>query len=309
MALKNEVLNEKYRPKTFDDLVFSNKEKLRRLLKENNSKFPHLLLFSKSGGTGKGSIFNVIKHTLKTDTKEINGSSVTGIDYIRQVVEGFVSTRSLIGGSRKLFFIDEADRLSPQAIDSLKSTMEKYQYNCIFVLSTNRIEKIPQPIRSRCLEIDLKQPNKEEILIRIQNICKLENINIEDKALKRLIALYYPDMRAMIKILDDLSSNELITFDMITYEDEAYDNVYQMLMNKDSLDKARIYWISENLDMVKLLNYFWKMFWKTYDEKDENNEIIVKLFAIVNDMMSRGNHDIQFSNFYNQIINFWHKKS
>lgn len=304
------VWAEKYRPKTFNDLVFADKDKVEKKLKEQQKEFQHLLLFSKSGGTGKGSIFNVIKHTLNTDTKEVNASSDRGIDYIKSVVENFVSTKSLIGGSRKLLFLDEVNGLTTQAFETLKGTMEKYQSNCLFVLSTNKIEKIPQPIRSRCYEINLKQPNKQEIYERLEFICKKENVTIEENALKKLISINYPDIRSSINMLQQLFYNvDKITYDMIVEKEDGSKHLYNLIMEKQTLEVARKYWISKNLDLDKVLLDLWKYYWNSYDESDVgNNDNIIKLFAITNDLLLRGNQDIQFTNFYKQIVKYWHKK-
>ena len=296
------VWAEKYRPKTFDDLVLINKDKIKTKLEKELKEFPNLLLYSQSGGTGKGSIFNVIKHHLNTDTKEVNASRDNGIDFIRNVIENFVTTKSLTGGKRKLLFLDEVDGMSKSGFDALKGIMEKNTHNCIFILSTNRIEKIPQPIKSRCgVMIDLKQPDKNLILERLKYICDKESVDIEEQALKKIISMKYPDIRSMINILQDLSYNDKITYDLVMTKEEPSKILYQMILDKKSLDYARKYWLENNINLEQALLDIWKYYWlnKTNNENIEN---IVKLFAISNDLIGKGNQDIQFAYFYSQIV-------
>jgi len=280
---ENEIWTEKYRPKTFDDLVFDRKDRLKEMLVKENSMFPHLLLHSVSGGTGKGSMFNVISNTLKANVKIINASEHTGIDYIRDVVKNYASSISFFGNSRKLLFLDEVDGLSLSAFNILKGMMEKYQKNVIFVLSTNKFKKIPQPIVSRCVDFELKSPNKFDILKRLKQICELENVEYEESALKKLIDLYYPDMRTMVKLLQMFSENgskKILEKDIkieSTYSKTIYD-----LIESGKIKKAEEIWLKENLDLVNLFWDFYLIYRRDYEDKYENKIKIMSLFLDTN---------------------------
>lgn len=300
--MKGEVWTEKYRPTKFDDLVYDDKGKLKRLL-EKNDTFPHLLLHSKSGGTGKGSIFNVIATETGAVTEVINASQDTSIENIRKIVNEFVSAKSWLP-TRKILFLDEVDGLSKQAMDSLKNTMEKYVKNVIFILATNRFEKIPNPIKSRCTKIDLKAPNRNKIFERLKYICEQENVDIEDKSIKRLIKLNYPDMRVMVKQLDDLSFNGQykIEFDMITKEVDNFEVIWEHIINGRITEAKKVY-IINNLDIDYLFRYIYDMYEKKYPNH-KNNPAISKLFYDVDvNIKLGGNPDVSI----NYLIVWLHK--
>lgn len=298
-----EIWTEKYRPKTFDDLVFDNKEKLRKLLSKNKT-FPHLLLYSQSGGTGKGSIYNVIANETGAITKVINASQDTSIDNIRKVVNEFVSTKSWVSGSRKILFLDEVDGLSKQAFDSLKNTMERYSSNVIFILSTNRIEKIPQPIKSRCVPIDLKSPNREEILKRITFILNQENVDIEEKSLKRLVKINYPDMRSMVKMLQDLSENgtQKIEYDMIVKEQDKFEVIWE-LVKENQVIKARNKVLIQNLNVIDLCYYLFKKVEEEYPNKILTMEVAEFFGRIDERIKNSPNPEIQIHSLFVFLCN------
>ena len=64
------VWTERYRPTKFEDLVFKEKNSLKKKL-DNIDSMTHIILYSKSGGTGKGSIFNVIKNYLNVESTDV----------------------------------------------------------------------------------------------------------------------------------------------------------------------------------------------------------------------------------------------
>lgn len=301
--MEYEVWYEKWRPKKFDDLVYDDKDKLKKLLQRNKT-FPHLLLHSKSGGTGKGSIYNVIANETGADKKVINASQDTSIDNIRKVVNEFVSTKSWTSKSRKILFLDEVDGLSKQAFDSLKGTMEKYVNNVIFILSTNKFEKIPKPIVSRCVPIDLKSPKRDKILERLKFICETEKVDIDDKSLKRLVKINYPDMRAMVKMLQDLSENatQKIEYDMIVKEQDRFEIIWELVKDKQVI-KARNKMLMENLNPENLCYYLFKRVEEDYPNKIIQVEV-AELFATIDDRINKSaNPEIQVHLLFTKLCN------
>ena len=199
------LLSEKYRPKTFDEVI-GNPEEIRRLeTMAQSGMIPHLLFYGPAG-TGKTTSALIIKDMLKQNFLELNASDDRGIAVIRDTVKDFASTLP-IGSDFKILFFDEADNLTKDAQQALRRLMEKYQKTCKFILSCNFPHMLIDPIRSRCAEFKYAQISREAMLSRLRWICDQEGISIEDKALKRLITNSEGDMRAALNKLEKVANS------------------------------------------------------------------------------------------------------
>jgi replication factor C small subunit len=208
---------EKYRPKTFDELILTELEKksLINHLKSPKS-IPSFIFYSSKPGTGKTSTAKVIINTLGCDSKIINSSDERGIDTIREKVSMFARSMSMDGGKRCIF-LDEADGLTKQAQDSLRNLMETYSSNCFFILSCNDYSKIIEPIKSRCISICFENPDKVAITNKLITICDTEKVEYTDEEeICKLVNKCYPDIRSMILVLQNSKVNGtpiLVNFD------------------------------------------------------------------------------------------------
>jgi len=223
---------EKYRPKQLSDLILPQnyRELFETIIKDK--ELPNLLLAG-SAGLGKSSLSYAIANELDCDLLFINASLETGIDVLRSKVTQFASTSSFREG-KKLVVLDEADRLSAGALDALKGIIELTESNCRFIITTNNLSKIIDPIKSRTQLIDFSfvQTNQKEIIVqyfkRCQFILDNEKIKYDKKVLAEFIQKVYPDFRkvtnelqkaakmfgeindSVFKITDDAISNDLI---------------------------------------------------------------------------------------------------
>jgi len=210
MGLFDNLLVEKYRPKTLDDIVLSDDN--RKFFEQINKKqeIPHLML---SGAPGIGK--TTLAKTLVTDVLDcqfiiINASEESGIDVIRQKIMNFANTRS-IDGKIKIVIADEADGLSSvsggkgrsSAQQSLRNVMEEYAETTRFILTCNYPYKIIPALHSRCQTIDLTPPY-EGCVKRCSQILKAEGISVDDENKVKLLELVkkcYPDIRKVINTI------------------------------------------------------------------------------------------------------------
>ena len=121
---------EKYRPKTFEDVL--GQEAIVRKVKAfvETKRLPHMI-FAGSPGTGKSSIALVTARTLYGETwrdnfLELNSSDSRGIDTIRGEVKNFARTKPIGNFPYKIIFLDESDALTREAQQSLRRTMETF---------------------------------------------------------------------------------------------------------------------------------------------------------------------------------------
>jgi DNA polymerase-3 subunit gamma/tau len=120
------------------------------------------------------------------DLVEIDAASHTGVDDIRQLIEGvkFAPVKS----KYKIFIIDECHQLSKSAANALLKTLEEPPAHAIFLLATTESHKMISTILSRCQKFDFKRLQIPEIIKKLEFISKKENIKFEKSALS-LIAL------------------------------------------------------------------------------------------------------------------------
>jgi hypothetical protein len=201
-TIKGVVWTENYRPRKVKDVVSVHTERMLKYL-EDPSKFPNFLFFSRMGGTGKTSMVKAVVNDLGCDVLELNGSSLTGVDVVRFDITTFIRGQSLNGG-RRCVVINEFDRMSGNASDALKDIIEEYSSNVFFLLTTNRVDKISHPLRSRFVNLEFSLPCKEGVKEYLKNICRLEGLDYSVEGLERLVGIHYPSVRNMVNCLQDL---------------------------------------------------------------------------------------------------------
>lgn len=198
------LLVEKYRPQELKDYVFQSKELERAVGKWVSEKqFPNIILAG-APGSGKSSLARVLISTFNidtSDTKVINGSLTTGVGFIREELEPWMKKTSF--GGVKVVLIEEGERLSLQAQDSLKQVIEDYSDDVRFIITTNNISKINAAIQSRLQTFVVDQINMDGILDLVCNIVEQEDIQVLDEAdLMSHIEAFAPDLRKIINSID-----------------------------------------------------------------------------------------------------------
>lgn len=238
--IKDLLFTEKYRPKTFDQIVGL------KVPFKSVTELPNLLLGGRCG-IGKTTLAKVIASTFDTDVLYLNASNERGIDVIRNKVLEFASTMS-IGGRMKVVHFDEADGLTFDAQNTLRNVMEEYSGNCRFIFTCNNIGKIIDPIRSRCTEINLSTPDKKDILAYLQTIIVAEKIKIDPKDMDMLVSINYPDIRAMVNALQHVHMFGVVP----TSSHMLAQVILDCVRGKKFID-ARKQWIAEAPDYRNLL--------------------------------------------------------
>lgn len=114
---------------------------------DSDSRKP--LIFYGPAGTGKTTLAQVICNEVGAHMYNVNASMENGVDKIREDVVTWARNTVIGSNGLKMIFFDEADRLTPQAQDALKRTIDDYSKNTIFVFCTNNIHKIIEPLKSR----------------------------------------------------------------------------------------------------------------------------------------------------------------
>lgn len=228
----------KYRPDSLDKIVLPDSLLAQFNNIKSSGKIPNML-FSGPPGCGKTTVAFVLADVMNLSAFYMNMSLDTKIDNIRDKLMGFASSVSL-DGRQKLIIGDEFDRLSSNAMDSLKGVIESMSKNCKFIFTSNHKNKITDPIISRLQEIDFifskedSSAMKKKFFQTSCQICQKEDVIFEKKAIATVVKDLFPDMRKILNKLQMLSLRGDITLE--TVEKNNITDIagfFKMIRNKE----------------------------------------------------------------------------
>jgi DNA polymerase III delta prime subunit len=192
---QHSIWNEKYRPN--DLTTFIGNEQLKNIISQYIDKNdPINMLFYGPPGCGKTTLSKLIVNNLDCDYLFLNASDERGIDTIRDKVQGFASSASF--KPIKIIILDEADFLTIQAQASLRNIIETYSRTTRFILTCNYLERIIDPLQSRCQVLKITPPSKKEVAKHTADILEKENVNYELEDLVLIVNKHYPDVRKIL---------------------------------------------------------------------------------------------------------------
>lgn len=201
MSLENFIWFEKHRPKTIDDMSLdpSYRKAFEHYIQEQS--IPHLLLEGIQG-SGKTTTAYILMRNVPSVVLTLNASGEDrGINTIRGKIKNFAGSEPP-KGKIKIVLLDEADQITPDAQMALKNTMETYSLTCRFILTCNHVDKIIDPIQSRCIKYTFQRFPKRKLLMVCEGILKKEGITEYTREdVSEVINRFYPDVRSVINNL------------------------------------------------------------------------------------------------------------
>ena len=193
--MENSLWVEKYRPTDLSTYVGNEhlKEKVKVYLESED--VPHLLLYGKAG-TGKTTLAKIVVNNIDCDYMYINASDENKVDDVRNKIKTFASSVGF--KTLKVIILDECDYLTPNAQAALRNLMETFSKHCRFILTCNYVERIIDPIQSRCQSYKVVPPSKKEVAQQMVDILDKEGnlYKLDDVAL--IVNAGYPDIRRVI---------------------------------------------------------------------------------------------------------------
>lgn len=244
------MLEMKYRPNTIAECILPSRdtETFNGMIKKG--RLAHLLLCSKSPGTGKTTVARALANEIDAEMMFISGGNLRIAD-LRNEITDFANTATRRKGG-KVLIIDEGDNPDMKAVHKeLRSWMEAYGDNCTVIMTCNNSEVIPKALKSRFRTVefgtivaDSEEKVREEearmkfaMIKRCLQICESEGLVVEDKKIiKELVVKNFPDFRKTVTELDTYSSNGVIDvgiLNIINRSSKDMDLLFTLIKEKD----------------------------------------------------------------------------
>ncbi|MFN9972708.1 MAG: DNA polymerase III subunit gamma/tau, partial [Phycisphaerae bacterium] len=225
------VLARKYRPQTFEDAFIGQSAMVRTLANAFAAgRIAHAFMLTGVRGVGKTTTARIIAKALNcigpdgsrsaptvtpcgvcepcvsiaesrnVDVHEMDAASHTGIDDIREIIEG---VRYAPAQARyKVYIIDEVHMLSKAAFNGLLKTLEEPPGHVKFAFATTEIRRVPITVLSRCQRFDLKRVGVDELAAHLARICELESQPAAPEALGLIARAAEGSVRDALSLLD-----------------------------------------------------------------------------------------------------------
>jgi DNA polymerase III delta prime subunit len=250
--LKEFLWTQRYRPKTVADCILPDDLKKTFQTFVKNGEIPNLLLAG-GPGIGKTTVAMAMLEELGRDYIVINGSMNGNIDTLRTEIQSFASTMSFHGG-RKYVILDEADYLNPNSTQpALRNFMEEFSKNCGFIFTCNYLNRIIEPLHSRCSIIEFKIGKKEkqqiavQFLKRVVEVLDTEKVPYEKPVVSELIVKHFGDWRRVLNELQRYSASGKIDSGIFAnISDDSVKTLIDFMRGKDYKNMRK--WVAENSD-------------------------------------------------------------
>lgn len=309
---------EKYRPSKLDNITSQSHiiDTLKSVLITKN--IPHLIFFGPSG-CGKTSTILALAKEIFGDTYaeriiEFNASDERGINVIREKIKTYAkqSIKQVDGiPPWKIIILDEADTMTPDSQFALRRIIEQYSKITRFCIICNYHTKIIEPIISRCSSFRFKPIDSNDILIKLEYICKNENIIYSNDILNKIIKISRGDLRKAINLLQKCNNyNKEINEDILNeisgiMPTKLFNKLMNSIFSKD-IDKINNTINNIYLNSYSLINQIIIIHDYIINYNISSiikSKIIYKLTEIDQNLINGCDEYIQLMNFAYYIIN------
>lgn len=215
---------------------------------------------------------------------------------IQEIIQDYAKSELLnILKHRKLFkivVINNIDNLSYYAQASLRRTMEKYSDTCKFILISNQLSKIIEPIRSRCLLIRIPLPSNYQIVETLLHICKKENLIIQ-----------WNKLNEIVNKSDNKVTHAIWLLEMCKYGiyynknwEHVIDNIVNMILEPDIKNNKKLYSV-----MKKIREQFYILFITNIPTQTIIRKIMIKLINKIDNLKLKY-HVIDITSIFEQRL-------
>jgi DNA polymerase III delta prime subunit len=272
---KHTLWVELYRPDTLENYICNeeNREKFSKYITDQD--IPHLMFIGKPG-SGKTTIAKILAKNINCDYLYLNATDERSMETIRNKVGGFASSATF--KPLKIVILDEATHLLEASQVLLLNMIETYSLNTRFIFTGNFVERLIEPLRSRCQEFDLTVPSKKVIAEHVDKILEKESVEYEMNSLVQIINRYYPDLRKIVNNCQKYTSNNILALDKRFSDSDEYSDQILKELNQKKVDVKKIRQIVTNAELSSYEDLYKLLFSKVESYgKGNEGEIIILL--------------------------------
>jgi len=246
---------ERWSPETVDDLILTKNVKDFFLNVAKEGQLNQNLILQGSQGCGKTQTIKTLCKITGQDVLFLNGSSEGRyLDTIRNQVINFGTTVSMFNDKKKVVFFDEFDGTTNDVMLCLRGVIEQLHNNVCFIFTCNNLNKIIDPIQSRCIVLKytpiLKQEKPQmmsDVFNRVSYILEKENIKYDKKVILELVKNHFPDTRQLLNVLQRYSvGGEIDSGILASFSDVSVNDLIKYLKDKNFKEVRN--WVVKNLD-------------------------------------------------------------
>lgn len=294
---ENYQLDQKYRPQSVDEIILPKKFKKAFKNYIKKGELPHLLLHSSEPGTGKTTTARAIVNDMELDPRYdylfLKGDNVN-VNYIKNELYDFCSSASPTG-KRRVVIIDEYDRPTlGEAQRLMRTTIDEFSSSVTFIITANNPQNIHDALLNRMHLYNFGAISKEdsdrmkiEFFERMKTICQLENIEVtDDRILKLIISKHFPFFRTCLTELSKYAFSNDFVLDTgflkeIAILEKSSLEVIGMLKSR-KLDRDKLYAVAklESYNFRNFVDGLYKDISKNI--KPESQEDLIKIIGEMN---------------------------
>jgi len=246
---------ERWAPESVEDLILTKSVKEFFVDVINQGQLNQNLILQGSQGCGKTQTIKTLCKITKQDVLFLNGSSEGRyLDTIRNQVINFGTTVSMFNDKKKVVFFDEFDGTTNDVMLCLRGVIEQLHNNVCFIFTCNNLNKIIEPIQTRCVVLKYTPIPKGEkpqlmtsIFNRMSYILDQENVEYDKKVVAELIKNYFPDTRQLLNTLQRYSTGGKIDSGILaSFSDISLNELIKNLKEKNFTEVRK--WVVSNLD-------------------------------------------------------------
>ena len=229
--IKNTLWVEKYRPSKLDSYIGNQHLRSKVKVYIESGDLPHLLLYGRAG-TGKTTLAKLLVNNIECDYLYINASDENSVDVVRDKVKNFASTLGF--KDMKVIILDECDYITPNAQAALRNLMETFSKNCRFILTCNYVERIIDPIQSRCQSFQIIPPDRKEVAVHLNTILTKEGVKSDIEDIVTIVNGGFPDLRRVINAAQrQVVNGELVIDEGMSIQNDYKNQVLEILKTQD----------------------------------------------------------------------------